>query len=88
MEKAAEWMNKRYEAQPGEPHECLEWVGWTILMVGIVVESSVACSSAIDEWQTKQIANKNDPLNQLIASAIAHSCQKRLSSDKGAILAG
>jgi hypothetical protein len=71
IEKFADWLNERFLAPPLKPHSNLEFIGWCILMFGIAIEIGVAGWSANDAWQTRQMAIKNDPLNQPIASATA-----------------
>lgn len=71
LEKFAEWMDEKFLGGTYKPHKTLESIGWSILMLGIFVEIAVAGWSANDVWQTRQMAIKNDPLNQPIGSATA-----------------
>jgi hypothetical protein len=65
IEKLSEKLDDRFL---GKDHEIkaprgLEFFGWCILMFGILVEIGVAIWSANDDWQTRQIAIRNDPWN-------------------------
>jgi hypothetical protein len=71
LEKFADWMNERYLAPPLKPHARLELVGWWCLMLGIFVEITVGGWAANDAWQTRQMAIKNNPLNQPVTSVSA-----------------
>jgi hypothetical protein len=73
LEKFAEWMDDRFLGGSHKPHKTLESAGWCILMLGIFVEITVAFWSANDAWQTRQMAIKNDPLNQPIAVLTANA---------------
>ena len=47
------------------------WGEW-IVIAGIVVEIGVGIFSAVDAWQTRQMAIKDDPLNQPISEISAN----------------
>jgi hypothetical protein len=68
LEKIAEWKSEKHIVKPFK--RLSEW-GWWILMAGIAVEIGVAVWSANDAWQTRQIANSNNPLNQRVADVSA-----------------
>ena len=71
MEKTAEHRDDKYSPPFLKPSKRLGECGWTVLMVGIVLEVCVACWSANVDWQTRLMAIKNDPLNQPIVDVSA-----------------
>src|ERR1700733_3746266 len=72
IEKLAELMNDAFQAPPYKPHKALGELGWAVLMIGILIEIIVGGSTALDEWQTRQMVIKNDPLKQPIVSFTAY----------------
>lgn len=70
LEKISDWLNDKFLGGY-KPHKWIGEGGWWILMLGITIETGVAGCSAMDEWQTRQIANKNNPLNQNISDVSA-----------------
>lgn len=72
IEKIADYLNDRHCAPLFKPHKKTESFGWYLLMAGIFIETCVACWSAHDAWQIKQIANKNNPLNLPVSDIFAN----------------
>lgn len=66
VERFAEWLDDRFIPQY-KAHKWLEDCGLGFVILGIVWEIVVGGWAANDAWQTKQMAIKNDPLNQPIA---------------------
>ena len=71
FEKIAEWMDDHFLGGY-KAHKKLGEIGWIILMAGILIEVADAGFAAHDAWQTKQLAKRQDPFNQPIASVSAH----------------
>jgi hypothetical protein len=71
MEKIAEHGDDKYSPPFLKPYKRLGKWGWIVLMIGIVLEVGVAGWSASVDWQTRQMAIKNDPLDQPIADVTA-----------------
>lgn len=63
LEKLSDWLNERFLGEY-KPHRWIGEFGWWILMLGIVIETGVAGSSAIDAWQ-------NEPLNRPVSEISA-----------------
>jgi hypothetical protein len=70
IEKIAEWKSEKHIVKSCK--RLSEW-GWWILMAGIAFEIGVAIWSATDAWQIRQMAIRNDPLNQPITSLTARA---------------
>jgi hypothetical protein len=70
FEKIADWMDERFLGG-WKPHKTFGNVGWSILMVGIAIEIADAGFAAIEGWQTRQIAIKNNPINQPVVNVAA-----------------
>ena len=70
FEKLAEWMDERFLGE-WSAHKKFGEVGWIILMIGIAIEIADAGFAANESWQTRQIAIKNAPANQLISDISA-----------------
>lgn len=70
VEKCAEILNKRFLGG-WDAHWKLGEAGWVILMLGIAIEIADAGFAANEGWQTRQMAIKNDPLNQPVLDVSA-----------------
>jgi hypothetical protein len=70
FEKTADWMDERFLGE-WKSHKTFWNVGWVILMVGIAIEIADAGFAANEGWQTRQIAIKNNPLNQPVVNVAA-----------------
>jgi hypothetical protein len=71
LEKIAERGNDKHSPPFLKPYNRIGECGWKILMAGIVIEIAVAGISAKVDLETRQMAIKNDPLNQPITSMSA-----------------
>ena len=76
LEKLADWLDDRFLGGAYNPHKSLGLAGWCVLMIGIFIEVAVAGWSANDAWQTRQIANNNNPLNRPVADISAEASIK------------
>jgi hypothetical protein len=70
IEKVADWMDENFIPQSYKPHKRLENIGWTILMVGILVEVGVGFALARKDEQDINAA-KNATLNANISDMSA-----------------
>ena len=69
IEKFADWLNERYLGPPPKPHSWVGNIGWLFLMAGIAIEIADADWTTHEISRAKEVAARNDPLNQPAQSA-------------------